>query len=78
MTGWRRSAACSSSSCVEVQFATSTFSGGDGCVAVGVDGERWLVRDSKDPAGPVLTFTPTEWAAFVAGVKAGEFDPPAG
>lgn len=32
------------------------------------------VRDSKHPKGPVLTFTPEEWSAFVAGVKAGEFD----
>jgi len=24
------------------------------------------VRDSKDPAGPVLTFTPSSWRAFVA------------
>ncbi|MEV6811756.1 DUF397 domain-containing protein [Micromonospora sp. NPDC051296] len=23
------------------------------------------VRDSKDPAGPALTFTPTAWRAFV-------------
>lgn len=32
------------------------------------------VRDSKDPAGPVLTFTPAEWTAFIAGAKDGEFD----
>jgi hypothetical protein len=32
------------------------------------------VRDSKDPHGPVLIFTPDEWAAFAAGVKAGNFD----
>ena len=32
------------------------------------------VRDSKDPTGPTLTFTPTEWAAFLGGVKDGEFD----
>jgi hypothetical protein len=32
------------------------------------------VRDSKDPSGPALTFTPTEWTAFVAGVRHGEFD----
>lgn len=25
-----------------------------------------LVRDSKDPAGPVLTFEPAAWLAFVA------------
>ena len=27
------------------------------------------VRDSKDPAGPVLTFSPGEWAAFTAAVR---------
>ncbi|MDT0450942.1 DUF397 domain-containing protein [Streptomyces hesseae] len=25
------------------------------------------VRDSKDPGGPVLVFTPTAWAAFRGG-----------
>jgi hypothetical protein len=32
------------------------------------------VRDSKDPGGPKLVFTPDEWCAFTAGVTAGEFD----
>jgi hypothetical protein len=32
------------------------------------------VRDSKHPTGPVLTFNPTEWEAFVTGAKDGEFD----
>jgi len=32
------------------------------------------VRDSKDPHGPKLVFTPDEWRAFTAGVTAGEFD----
>jgi hypothetical protein len=32
------------------------------------------VRDSKDPEGPILFFTPSEWEAFVGGVKDGEFD----
>jgi hypothetical protein len=27
------------------------------------------VRDSKDPAGPALVFTPGEWAAFTAVLK---------
>ncbi|WP_405099517.1 DUF397 domain-containing protein [Micromonospora sp. NBC_01412] len=27
------------------------------------------LRDSKDPTGPLLTFTPAAWVAFVAGVK---------
>jgi hypothetical protein len=32
------------------------------------------VRDSKNPHDPVLRYTAKAWAAFVAGVKAGEFD----
>lgn len=31
------------------------------------------VRDSKNPTGPALVFTPAEWTAFVSGVRAGEF-----
>ena len=33
-----------------------------------------LMRDSKNPDGPVLAFTEAEWRAFIAGVKDGEFD----
>ncbi|MQA82987.1 MAG: DUF397 domain-containing protein [Streptosporangiales bacterium] len=32
------------------------------------------MRDSRNPDGDVLTFTPGEWDAFVKGVHAGEFD----
>ena len=32
------------------------------------------VRDSKDPSGPVLRFTPGEWRAFLGGACNGEFD----
>jgi hypothetical protein len=45
------------------------------CVEVAfLDGERIAVRDSKDPGGPVLSFTAAEWDAFVDGAKGGEFD----
>jgi Domain of unknown function (DUF397). len=46
------------------------------CVEVAVNvPEIVAVRDSKrpDPQGTVLVFSPDEWAAFVAGVKGGEF-----
>jgi hypothetical protein len=37
--------------------------------------ERVIVmRDSKNPDGPVLYFTEAEWEAFIGGVKDGEFD----
>lgn len=32
------------------------------------------LRNGADPASPVLVFTQTEWDAFVAGAKDGEFD----
>ena len=54
MTVWRKaSASTANGDCVEV--AT---------VPAGV-----LVRDSKDPAGPRLAFTPAPWRAFLARVQ---------
>ncbi|MFC4005725.1 DUF397 domain-containing protein [Nonomuraea purpurea] len=55
----------------------STRSGPNGgnCVEVAVlSGGRRGVRDSKNPTGPALVFTPSEWNAFIDGAKAGEFD----
>jgi hypothetical protein len=49
--------------------------GGGNCVEVASLASGIVaVRDSKDPDGPRLTFTPAEWEAFTAGVRAGEFD----
>ncbi|GIH90965.1 DUF397 domain-containing protein [Planobispora siamensis] len=54
----------------------SSFSTGTGeCVEIApLAGDGIAVRDSKDPSGPVLTFTRGEWRAFVAGVRNDEFD----
>ena len=55
----------------------STFSNGSGgnCVEVAANLPGIVaVRDSKDPDGPKLIFTPGEWRAFAAGVRGGEFD----
>jgi hypothetical protein len=43
-------------------------------VEVAESGGSYLVRDSKNPTGPVLAFTRAEWDAFQAGVRAGDFD----
>lgn len=51
-----------------------SFSNGN-CVEVAhLPGGHIGVRDSKDPAGPVLQFTPDEWSAFIGGARNGEFD----
>lgn len=57
---WRRSTRCEAGTCVEVANG---------------DGGPVKMRDGKNRGGPVLTFTPGGWTQFLAGVRAGEFDP---
>jgi hypothetical protein len=55
MTGqWRRSTRCSTGACLLQRVAD------DGSVQV---------RDSKEHDGPVLTFDPAAWRAFIDAVK---------
>ncbi len=44
------------------------------CVEVQIGHDFVAVRDSKHPRQLALTFDYAEWDAFLAGVKAGEFD----
>lgn len=60
--------------CVEVRrrevWIKSSRSGNNGqCVEVRHRDDAIDVRDSKDPDGPTLTFTGTEWTAFLAGLN---------
>ncbi|WP_051022289.1 DUF397 domain-containing protein [Nocardia pneumoniae] len=57
-----------------VEWFKSSYSGGQTeCVEVAwFDGGRVGVRDSKNPTGPALLFTPGEWDVFTAGVIDGE------
>ena len=59
-------------------YTKSSYSSADGCVEVQLlsDGTIGL-RDSKDRSKPPHLFTSREWQAFIAGVRAGEFDLPA-
>lgn len=51
--------------CVEYAFVPHT------------DGVTYTaMRQSAKPDGVILVFTPSEWEAFVLGVKDGEFDEP--
>lgn len=57
------------------EFKTSSFCSLGECVEIGrTPHGDFLVRDSKARDRAPLEFTVDEWAAFVAGVKNGEFD----
>jgi Domain of unknown function (DUF397) len=48
-----------------------------GCVEVAaLPGGGVQVRDTKDRSGGTQTYTDHEWACFLVGVRAGEFDLP--
>jgi hypothetical protein len=61
---WRKSSASTGTGndCVEVAFVNGTV----------------LVRHSHNHSGAVLTFTHSEWRAFLAGTHNGEFEVPDG
>jgi hypothetical protein len=44
------------------------------CVEIAEVSGKIAMRDSKDPDGPVLIYTPSEFRAFLSGAKTGEFD----
>jgi uncharacterized protein DUF397 len=55
----------------------SSFSNLNGsCVEIApLRPDRIGIRDTKDNGnGPVLIFTESEWSAFIAGAKEGQFD----
>jgi hypothetical protein len=58
---WITSRACNNSACVQVAH---------------LSGGHVALRDSKDTTKPAHVFDAAEWAAFVTGVKNGEFDAP--
>jgi hypothetical protein len=56
----------------DLTWRKSSYSGngGSNCVEVAGDGNGILVRDTKDPGGPVHSYPADAWRALVASVKA--------
>jgi hypothetical protein len=57
------------------EWIRATADGDNGqCVELRRTEDGVDIRDSKDPDGPVLHYTPAEFAAWLDGAKKGEFD----
>ncbi|MGW4330388.1 DUF397 domain-containing protein [Nocardia sp. NPDC004573] len=59
----------------KTKWVKSSYSGADkACVEVALLLRGHVgVRDSKNPTGPALMFTPGEWNTFTAEIAQGEF-----
>lgn len=59
-----------------LKWFKSSYSGSQGgnCVEVAAHAAIVHVRDSKDPEGPSLSFTPEAWAEFTPARRAGRDD----
>jgi hypothetical protein len=57
---------------MNIQWRKASYSSGNGgnCTEVATVRGAVLVRDSKDPGGPVLGFRREAWEAFAASVRA--------
>jgi hypothetical protein len=60
---------------IVTKWRRSSFCNANGCVEVNIRPAAVFVRNSKDETR-YLAFTHEDWAAFLAGVRNGEFDLP--
>jgi hypothetical protein len=58
-----------------VFWRKSSYSSSSSCFEMSRQADKVLVRDSKNPDGPVLSFDAEQFDAFIEAVKRGEFDP---
>ena len=71
VAAWRKSKYSSNGDCAEVgAWRKSSGCQTGECAEVGQAGAVVGVRDSKDPAGPVLAFSGDAWTAFLARLRA--------
>ena len=55
-------------------FKAQSSSHNGQCVEVAGTAGKIAIRDSKDPDGPILIYTPAEFTAFLNGARNGEFN----
>jgi hypothetical protein len=63
---WRKSSLCDGGGCVEVAVVEDTSTDN----AQG-DDMKFLMRNSREPAGQILRLTSEEWTGFISYIKGG-------
>lgn len=58
----------------DLTWRTALSCNGGNCVRVAASGTTVHIGDSKDPDGPILSYTKGEWRDFLTGAKNGDFD----
>lgn len=58
----------------ELNWRVAQSCNGGACIQVASYGEQIVIGDSKNPRGPILSYTRSEWHAFVDGIRQGDFD----
>lgn len=72
---WRTSTKCGSApDCAEVRWRRAAGCESSNCAEIAIDDDVIEIRNSSARDAGTASFTRSEWAAFIGGVKAGEFD----
>jgi predicted secreted Zn-dependent protease len=58
----------------ELNWQVARECNGGSCIRVAPQGEQVVIGDTKNPDGPIPTYSRTEWHAFVDGIRQGDFD----
>jgi hypothetical protein len=58
----------------ELSWRVARLCNGGACVRVAPSGDMVVIGDSKNPDGPVLAYSRSEWSTFVEGIRDGDFD----
>lgn len=74
MADFIKSSYCSDTTCVEAAFVSSSACTSGTCVQAAPHDGSVLLRDGKDPEGPVMTLSPEDWTGFLDEIKLGTYN----
>jgi hypothetical protein len=58
----------------ELNWRVARLCNGGSCVRVAPHGDTVVIGDTKNPDGPILSYSRAEFRDFVEGIRQGDFD----